>query len=287
VFNPKSKIQNLKSKMIDWLIQSTAGHPALVRGIAPPGLLSEQEQLRFMELKTIKRRSDWLIGRWTAKHLIRSYIERHTGIQPLMNTLTVMNDPDGAPRIIADYKLHSADYDLNLQSAICNLQLSISHCGGHAFCALSDICGLQIGADIERVEPRSALFAEDYFTAHELDLLRAAPPDSRDTLVTLIWSAKEAALKALRLGLTVDTRTISCTVAPARQPAPAWAALGIQAAPGLLGDRECDFQGWWRQFDQFILTMVVMGAGHHGVEINDSTSCAVMLNEVKHLAAKL
>lgn len=239
--------------MIDWLIQSTAGHPALARGIAPAGLLSEQEQLRFVELKTLKRRSDWLIGRWTAKHLIQSYIERQAGVQPLLHTLTVMNDPNGAPRIIADY-------DLNLQSAIQNLKLSISHCDGHAFCALSDTGDIQIGVDIERIEPRAAAFAEDYFTAHELDQLDAAPPESRDTLVTLIWSAKEAALKALRLGLKVDTRKVSCTIAPVPQVAPVWATLGIRAAPGLLGEREYDFRGWWRQFDQYVLTMAVMGA---------------------------
>jgi len=245
--------------MIEWLIQSTAGHPALARGIAPAGLLSEQEQLRLVELKTVKRRSDWLIGRWTAKHLIQAYVERQIGAQPLLNTLTVINDPDGAPRIIADCRLHNADYDLNLQSAIYNLQLSISHCNGYAFCALSDTGSAQIGVDIERVEPRAAAFAEDYFTAHELGQLRAAPPESRDTMVTLIWSAKEAALKALRLGLTVDTRKVSCTIAPAVQAAPAWAALGVRAAPGLLGERETIFQGWWRQLGQYVLTMVVMG----------------------------
>jgi 4'-phosphopantetheinyl transferase len=247
--------------MIDWLIQSTTGHPALARGIAPAGLLSEQEQLRLIELKTIKRRSDWLIGRWTAKHLIQSYIERQAGVQPLLHTLTVMNDPDGAPHIIADGS--DAKYCV---ATICNLQLSISHCDGHAFCALSDTCGIQIGVDIEQIEPRAPAFAEDYFTVHELDQLRAAPQESCDTLVTLIWSAKEAVLKALRLGLTVDTRKVSCTVAPAPQGAAAWAALGVRSAPGLLGEREYDLRGWWRQFDKYILTMVVMRAGHHGVE---------------------
>ena len=249
----------------------------------------------------MKRRSDWLIGRWTAKHLIQSYIERQTGVQPLLHSLTVMNDPDGAPRVIADCRLQIADYDLDLQSAICNLQLSISHCDGHAFCALSDTDGMQIGVDIERIEPRAAEFAEDYFTAHELDQLRAAPPESRDTLVTLIWSAKEAALKALRLGLTVDTRKIECTVAPAIEIAPmghsaerppagtqtcipspqgdgqpqapgalwatrfqspanlVWATLGVHAATDLLGEREYSFQAWWRRFDEYVLTMVVMG----------------------------
>jgi 4'-phosphopantetheinyl transferase len=256
--------------MINWLIQSTAGHPALARGIAPAGLLSEPEQQRLVELKTMKRRSDWLIGRWTAKHLIQSYIERQTGVPPLLHWLTVMNDPDGAPHIIADCRLQIADCDVNLQSAICNLQLSISHCDGHAFCALSDTCGTQIGVDIERIEPRAETFAQDYFTAHELDQLRAAPPENRDTLVTLIWSAKEAALKALRLGLTVDTRKVSCTVAPMPQAGVAWAALGVRAAPALHGERDCIFQGCWRQFGQYVLTMVVMSAVDHGVEISNS-----------------
>jgi 4'-phosphopantetheinyl transferase len=252
--------------MIDWLIQSTAGHPALARGIAPAGLLSEQEQLRLVELKTVKRRSDWLIGRWTAKHLVQAYVERQTGAQLRLNMLTVVNDPDGAPRIIADCRVQSADYDLNLQSVISKLELSISHCNGYAFCALSDMDGVQIGADIERIEPRAPAFAEDYFTAHELGQLRAAPPESRDTMVTLIWSAKEAALKALRLGLTVDTRKIDCTVAPAAQATPAWATLGVRAASGLLGEHKTIFQGWWRQFDHYVLTMVVMADQHQPVD---------------------
>jgi 4'-phosphopantetheinyl transferase len=250
--------------MIEWLIQSTAGHPALARGIAPAGLLSEQEQLRLTELKTAKRRSDWLIGRWTAKQLIQSYIERQVGVQPPMHTLTVMNDPDGAPRIVGD----------------CKLQISISHCNGYSFCALSDTPGAQIGADIERVEPRAAGFAEDYFTAHELDQLRGAPPSSRDAIVTLIWSAKEAALKALRLGLTVDTRKVSCTITPAPQAEQFWATLSVRAA---LGEREHDLHGWWRQLDQYVLTVVVIGAEHYRNEISGTTNCAVMLNEVKHL----
>jgi len=263
--------------MIEWLIQSIAGHPALARGIAPSGLLSEQEQQRLIELKTVKRRSDWLIGRWTAKRLIQAYIERQTGVQPPLHTLTVANDPAGAPRIIAD---------LNLQFAICNLQLSISHCDGRAFCALSDTCGIQLGVDIERIEPRAATFAEDYFTAHELDQLRAAPPESRDTLVTLIWSAKEAALKALRLGLTVDTRSISCTIG-APETAHGWAhmdivcdrrRLRVSAAPML--------SGCWRMMNDYVLTVATTCNRCHDVEIRGATKRAVMLNEVKHLAAK-
>ncbi len=35
------------------------------------------------------------------------------------------------------------------------------------------------------------------------------PADLVDTLVTATWSAKEAVLKALQLGLTVDTRRVT------------------------------------------------------------------------------
>jgi 4'-phosphopantetheinyl transferase len=250
--------------VIDWLIQSTAGHPALARGIAPAGLLSEQEQIRLAELKIVKRRSDWLIGRWTAKHLLQSYIERRTGIRPQIDTLTVVNDPDGAPRAIAERpkstRLQIADNRYNLQSAICNLQLSISHCDGYAFCALSDARDVAIGVDIERVERRSAPFAEDYFTDNELTQVRAAEQADKDIIMTLIWSAKESALKTLRLGLTVDTRSVACSINAAEQ-ADGWASvdivcdrrrLGLSVAPVLTG--------WWRTMDGYVLTVAATRA---------------------------
>jgi 4'-phosphopantetheinyl transferase len=258
--------------MINWLLQTTSDHPDLARGIAPAGLLSDAEQVRLAALKTGKRRRDWLLGRWTAKRLIQPYVERQTGSRLPLDALIIGTDPDGAPHVIADYRLQIGSIVCNLQSIICNLRLSISHSGDRAFCALSDAMGAHVGADIERIEPRSWQFVEDYFTDEEIELVRRAPAD-RDTLVTAIWSAKEAVLKALHLGLTVDTRSVSCSIAwPDR--ADGWANLALVFDGHLLElDTTPALVGWWRRMDDFVLTVAVTHSGRRGFEgIDDSTN---------------
>ncbi len=58
--------------MIHWLIQSAMQHTELARGVAPSGLLNAAEETQLRLLKTSKRRCDWLLGRWTATHLIQA-----------------------------------------------------------------------------------------------------------------------------------------------------------------------------------------------------------------------
>jgi 4'-phosphopantetheinyl transferase len=256
-------IYNLQSAncnpMIDWLIQSSNAHPSLRQGIAPIGLLSELERASFTALKTEKRRRDWLLGRWTAKHLLQASIERQTGQRPALDQLVVGRDPDGAPRIIAEWRSQIADHDPNLQSAICNLQslsLSISHCRGRAFCALATVENIRVGADIERIEPREWQFVEDYFTEDEIAAVRRSPSGARDTLVTAIWSAKEAALKALRLGLTVDTRSVSCAIRHTAETSD-WSGFDLVCDPRLLNTQDIPaLTGWWRIMDGDVLTVV-------------------------------
>lgn len=113
--------------------------------------------------------------------------------------------------------------------------------------------------------------------------MRAAPPESRDLLVTLIWSAKEAALKALRLGLTVDTRSISCTIG-ASEKAYGWACIDIACDQRRLGLSVTPMlSGCWRIMNDYVLTVAATSAERHRIEIRESTKRAVMLNEVKHL----
>lgn len=238
--------------MIDWLIQSSSAHPDLRRGVAPAGLLNPNEQRRLAAMPFAKRRNDWLLGRWTAKHLVQSYIAQHGGARVPLDLIVVANAPDGAPQLVAE-EAHQLSAHYNLQS----LAISISHCNGHAFCALSH-GSARVGADIERIRPRAPEFAEDYFAASELALLRAAPAATHDTLVTLIWSAKEAVLKALRLGLTVDTRSVSIAPGPAPSGQLAWAPLAVVAAPGLEAtDR---LQGWWQVVGEYVLTLAQLEA---------------------------
>lgn len=163
-------------------------------GQETPDFLSPAERRTYEGLRFPKRRSEWLLGRWTAKQLLRHSLN---GYQELaLTAISVEADPDGAP-----YLLVRGEGRLPAS-------LSISHRGGRAVCALSPALSPAIGVDLERVEPRSRAFVEDFFTAGEAARVWACPPERRDTLVTAIWSAKEAVLKAFREGLRIDTRAV-------------------------------------------------------------------------------
>ena len=78
-----------------------------------------------------------------------------------------------------------------------------------------------LGCDLEEIEPRSAGFVADYFTQREAAAVAAVPATARDIAVNLLWSAKEAVLKARRTGLRSDTRSVELEVdlAGTREPA--------------------------------------------------------------------
>jgi 4'-phosphopantetheinyl transferase len=238
--------------MIHWLIQSSSDHPDLARGVAPAGLLSDVEEARLAALKIDKRRRDWLLGRWTAKRLIQTYLEQRTGLCLPLTALVIEPDPNGAPCLIVASPYHHLP-------AIRNLRVSISHSGGRAFCALVE--DGDIGVDIERIEPRDWQFVEDYFNAEEILRVRLAPAEQYETVITAIWSAKEAALKALRRGLTVDTHSLSCYI-PALEHVDDWSAFDIVCDRRLLDlPLAPSLAGWWRRMDDFALTVAATHSG--------------------------
>lgn len=235
--------------MIDWLTQSSAAHPAIAQGNAPEALLSAAERARLSAMPVAKRRSDWLLGRWTAKHLVQAHIAQHTDVRLPLSDITIASDADGAPRIVLEPGSNTASL-LHL-----DLALSISHSNGQAFCALHNTTAGALGVDIERVERRAPEFAHDFFTPPELAQLHTAPPSQRDTLTTLIWSAKEAALKALHLGLTVDTHSVACLPGARYGPAWGWSALDVRST---LPQAQAGMAGWWRTIGEYVLTIVVL-----------------------------
>jgi phosphopantetheinyl transferase len=83
--------------------------------------------------------------------------------------------------------------------------LSLSHREGAVFCAWSPDPMGRFGVDLEWIEPRSNEFINDYLTTGEREIVSRTNPTRRGLLTTMIWSGKEAMLKALSLGLTVDT----------------------------------------------------------------------------------
>ncbi len=244
--------------MIHWLTQSAAAHPDLVQGLSSPaGLLTPAEEARFEALKTDKRRRDWLLGRWTAKQLLQTVLAAKIGQPPSFQTITIYNQLNGAP--VARYQ-HPFDEPPPLPLPD-RFTLSISHAGDHAFCALVEQPNWPLGADIEQIMPRAAVFVSDYFTPAEQALLAQSPSEQYHMLVTAMWSAKEAALKALQLGLTVDTRAVSCLIAPVSAPPQTWTPFVIDLngellagkLPASLAGRRLD--GWWQTIPGYVLTL--------------------------------
>jgi 4'-phosphopantetheinyl transferase len=74
----------------------------------------------------------------------------------------------------------------------------------------------------------------------------------------VIWSAKEAALKALRLGLTVDTRSLSCAPGRPNQFDHGWALFEISCNPALLGRQVGRLHGWWQRHGGYVLTIALL-----------------------------
>jgi 4'-phosphopantetheinyl transferase len=239
----QSKIQNRKSIMIQWLVQSAAEHRDLSRGIAPPGLLCPGEQRRLAELKLSKRRREWLIGRWTAKHLLQACLEHDLNVHLPLNAIGIYNDARGAPVARVD-----------CGSRIAEWAISISHSQACGFSAALPDGAIGLGADIEHVELREWCFVEDYFTSDEIDRVYAAPVEQRKTLITAIWSAKEAALKALRLGLTLDTRRVHCAIDPRHCSGQDWLAFNITCTPSYTEP----LRAWWRTWGDYVLTVAIV-----------------------------
>jgi 4'-phosphopantetheinyl transferase len=228
--------------MIAWLVQSACDLPALPAA----AWLSPPERERLSSFKVAKRRDDWLLGRWTAKRLVQTVLAR-AGQQLDLAEIGVVAAPDGAPEL----QIGPEPSALSPQPS-----LSISHVAGRASCALGP-AGMTVGADIERAAPHHPAFPGDYFTPEELAIVAAAPAALRDTLVTAIWSAKEALLKALRLGLTVDTRRVVCLpyMGDLAQARSGWAPLMI-SAPTFNLDAP---YAWWRLDGDDVLTLAVVG----------------------------
>ena len=245
--------------MIHWLTQSAAAHPDLAQALsAPAGLLTPVEQARFEALKTDKRRRDWLLGRWTAKKLVQTVLTSKIGQPPSFQTITIHNQLNGVP--VGRYH-HLFDEPSPLLPD--PFTLSISHAGDHAFCALVEQPNWPLGADIEQIMPRAAVFVTDYFTPSEQARLQQSSPEHYHMLVTAMWSAKEAALKALQLGLTVDTRAVACLISPVHEPPQAWTPFAIELNWELLAAAAVETQnfaslrldGWWQTIPGYVLTL--------------------------------
>jgi 4'-phosphopantetheinyl transferase len=205
--------------------------------------LGAWERSHLGGLRFPKRRADWRLGRWTAKHAVADYLDLSHDPGTLAR-IQIQPATSGAPEVFIDEPPG-------------DISISLSHRDGIAACAVG-APGALLGCDLEVVEPHSDAFVADYFTAEEQAMTRQAPEPLRYALMALIWSAKESALKALRTGLRIDTRCVSvtidnsCIAGLSSEPlsahensvavppaAPVWQPLRVSHADGQI------FDGWW------------------------------------------
>lgn len=217
------------SPALHWLTQRCGDVPRHNAWLAP------DERTVLDRLQVLKRRSEWRLGRWTAKCLLAERLRVFD-----YRDVEVEAAADGAPEAFVGGQRVPGG-------------ISISHSNGMGLCVFSmDAAG--VGCDVELVESRSDAFVSDFFSQEERESVARVTGDGRSMITTLLWSAKESVLKARREGLRRDTRKIVVRIdtddTPCRRNP--WHRFAAHC----VGERQ-SFHGWWRSSGRFVYTAAV------------------------------
>lgn len=216
--------------------------------------LSAWETSHLAALRIPKRYADWRLGRWTCKNALAHYLAVSSD-PALLATIEIRPAPSGAPLVLID-------------GSAAAVSISLSHREGVAACVAGP-AGAAFGCDLEAIEPRSEAFVADYLTPEEQATVEKSPAFNRDRVVALIWSAKESALKALRVGLRANTscvsvdfedhpepahfedvRIASCEAGSSLRSAQQWYPLRVAYSNVAV------FRGWWFSENMLVRTLV-------------------------------
>jgi phosphopantetheinyl transferase len=225
--------------------------------------LTLAERARLAGFRVPKRRDDWLIGRIAAKSVVAAALaDALPGDWPPC-AIEIPSDSTGMP-----YARLAPEADPVAgfaPGARLPVSVSISHAEGHALCAATwsapgDDGSRSLGVDLGPIEPRSRAFVATFLTEDEQRFVLDGLPSERGLRANLVWGAKEAVLKALGLGLTVDTLDLCClpeagSVDPAEWPlAPpddGWRPFVARCSPALFAGGG-DLRGIWRTLPGFV-----------------------------------
>ncbi|XTP68165.1 4'-phosphopantetheinyl transferase [Parelusimicrobium proximum] len=150
----------------------------------PVTFLSDEERGYYDTLKIKKRKDDFALGRFTLKTLLA---ENFVAVP--LDEIEILRDHTAVPLLKVQGKPEKT------------IKISLSHSNGYCAAAASEEVKM-LGIDLEKTEKRSPLWAEQFFYKTEYT------PASTDEELTALWTKKEAALKMLGLGLSVNTYDI-------------------------------------------------------------------------------
>jgi 4'-phosphopantetheinyl transferase len=162
-----------------WKIALDASHHTLetLRTTLDPSELHRASRFRF---RADERR--FIIGR----SALRIILSRYVGMAP--NKITFLYNSYGKPELPEHPNTHA-------------IHFNISHSGE---LALIGICHKRrVGIDVERLDRavRIQAIADRYFSPEESKAIRSLPPEQQRLAFFRCWTAKEAYLKALGVGL--------------------------------------------------------------------------------------
>ncbi len=197
---------------------------------------SNGEIAEFQKFTIPKRRSEWLASRLLVKQLIQKVMDIKEGI-PLQST-TLKKESSGVPYIVIEGMGRVG-------------WLSISHSQGGVLAAFSQDERIRFGVDLEHIEPRPLDLFEDYFTDTEITWLSNSEERCKDLYANLVWSAKEAYLKAIEKGLQMDTRKINIHPINEEISSNGWNALSLNVEGRLIQDWKLLFS----HYQDYIMTL--------------------------------
>ncbi len=206
----------------------------------PPGTdwLSERERGYLDTIRFTKRRTEFLLRRHTGKRAVAAALGRPEQGGDLAR-IEILNRLTGAPYVHVDGERAALDISLSDRAG-----WAVALIGSEGSMAAGTL-----GIDLEIAEPRSPGFVSDFLTPREQAYVTGQPDeDARHAAANLVWSAKEAALKVLRVGLRADTRTVEVD-ARHEVDDDGWCRLTVRHVEGQ------EFPGWWRRDAAFLLTL--------------------------------
>ena len=161
--------------------------------------LNAVERARAERFAFDSDRQDYIVARGTLRLLLSRYLETEPA------NVAILTAASGKP----------------FAAESCNekrITFNLSH--SHGLCLVAIGQGLEMGVDVEKIreDVSFADLAERYFAPAEISTLGALEPNLRALGFWLVWTRKEAYLKARGSGLSESLDTFAVTADPAALP---------------------------------------------------------------------